>query len=113
MSSLVFQPPGTRPLGAQLCSVPLVQHMSLLFCAKMIVTRFFDDNSKFLEMWEEAREAASSRPSLKSSRPPTLLPEETDWEFPADGDSGSFDNVLEIPVDDRGDAFNKPFFQSR
>lgn len=80
--------------------------------------RYFDDDSKFLEMWNEARQAAAS-PPRKSSRPPTTPTKETDLDMPADDDPfgapfdsspSSFDNVLDVPVDNSGGAFNKPFF---
>lgn len=78
--------------------------------------RYFDDDSKFLDMWNEARQAAAS-PRRKSSRPPTTYTKETDLDMPADDDPygtrldrSSFDNVLDVPVDSSGGAFDKPFF---
>lgn len=77
-------------------------------------------------MWNEVRQAAVA-PPRHSSRPPMTPTKETNLDMPADDDPsgspfgssssspGSFDNVLDVPVDksgggDVGGAFDKPFF---
>ncbi|CAM9542434.1 unnamed protein product [Scytosiphon promiscuus] len=89
---------------------------------------YFDDDQKFLEMWEETRQAATC-PARKSSRPPVVPTKETDLDKPGDDDpfaspfSGedgaddfddtagiSYDNVVNISPVDSGGSFNKPFF---
>lgn len=91
--------------------------------------RYFDDDQKFLEMWEETRKAASF-PARKSSRPPVMPTKETDLDKPGDDDpfaspfldeddfdayddvvDSPYDNVIDSsPVDAGSGSINKPFF---